>query len=154
MADQEVKQTVMTADIEIIGTIKSSGSVRIDGKLEGDLNCAGDGVIGESAQIKGNLNVNSVSVFGQVNGNIAAKDRIELKSTARVTGDIKSKRLKVEDGVSFVGRSEVNPSGAAVPQGKASGGEAKPAKSDDAEAPAEGKGAKKEGDRSGLFSRK
>ncbi|MBN1674386.1 MAG: polymer-forming cytoskeletal protein [Kiritimatiellae bacterium] len=114
MADQEKKQTLITADVEVTGTIKSTGSVQIDGKLEGDLNCQGDATIGESANIKGNINVSSVSVFGQVNGNITAKDRIELKPTARVIGDIKSKRLKVEDGVSFVGKSEVNPSGAPI----------------------------------------
>jgi cytoskeletal protein CcmA (bactofilin family) len=45
-----------------------------------------------------------------VNGNITAKDRIEMKSTARVTGDIRAKRLSVEDGVTFIGRSEVNSS--------------------------------------------
>ena len=51
---------------------------------------------------------------GQLNGNINAKDRIEMKSTARVMGDIRAKRLHVEDGVTFVGKSEVNPSGGPV----------------------------------------
>ena len=49
--------------------------------------------------------------LGQTQGNITAKDRIEMKSSGRVTGDIRAKRLSVEDGVTFVGRSEVNPSG-------------------------------------------
>jgi cytoskeletal protein CcmA (bactofilin family) len=72
-------------------------------------------VIGKEAKIKGNLVVNSVSIEGSIQGNITAKDRIEMKSSARVTGDIKSKRLSVEDGVTFVGRSEVNPSGIPIP---------------------------------------
>ncbi len=104
-------QSVIATDVEIKGTIRSSGAVRIDGKLDGEMHCSGDAVIGKEAKIKGNLSVNSVSVEGAVNGNITAKDRIELKSTARVAGDIKAKRLTVEDGVTFVGRSEVNPSG-------------------------------------------
>ena len=52
--------------------------------------------------------------FIRFNGNITAKDRIEMKSSARVTGDIKSKRLAVEDGVTFIGRSEVNPSASPI----------------------------------------
>ena len=64
---------------------------------------------------KGNLNINSAVIEGTINGNVTAKDRIEMKSSARMTGDIKSKRLSVEDGVTFIGRSEVNPSGAASP---------------------------------------
>ncbi len=108
-------QSVIASDVEIAGTIRSAGSVRIDGKLEGELHCTGDAVIGKSAVIKGNLAVNAVTVEGTVNGNITAKDRIEMKSSARVTGDIKSKRLSVEDGVTFVGRSEVNPSNTPAP---------------------------------------
>ncbi|HIE10709.1 MAG TPA: polymer-forming cytoskeletal protein [Kiritimatiellae bacterium] len=111
-------QSVIDSQVEITGTVKTQGSLRIDGKLKGDLECGGDAVIGKSARIEGNLMVNSVSVAGQVNGNITARDRIEMKSSAKVTGDIKAKRLAVEDGVTFIGRSEVTPTGptTATPQ--------------------------------------
>jgi cytoskeletal protein CcmA (bactofilin family) len=111
MDNSTTPQSIIASEVEITGTIKSAGSVRIDGKLEGELHCTGDAIIGKSATIKGNLAVNSVTIEGIILGNVVAKDRIEMKSTARVTGDIKSKRLSVEDGVTFVGRSEVNPSG-------------------------------------------
>ena len=104
-------KTVIGDDTEITGSVKSSGVIQIDGKLNGDLSCTSQAVIGKTAHIKGNLSVNSISVMGQINGNITAKDRIELKSTAMVNGDIKSARLTVEDGVTFIGKSEVNPSG-------------------------------------------
>ncbi len=109
----ENNQTIISADVQITGTIKSSGPIRIDGKLEGDLACAADAVIGRNAVIKGGLQVNSVIVEGTVQGNIAAKDKIEMKATAKVHGDISAKRLAVEDGVTFIGRSEVNPTGSA-----------------------------------------
>ncbi len=104
-------KTMIDSQVEIIGTIKTAGSIQLDGKLQGDLQCGGDVTIGKSANIKGNLSVNSCSVAGQVTGNITAKDRIEMKSSARVMGDIRAKRLHVEDGVTFVGKSEVNPGG-------------------------------------------
>ena len=107
----ENSQTIISSDVQITGTIKSSGPVRIDGKLEGDLICAADAVIGRSAVIKGGLQVNSIVVEGTVQGNITAKDKIDMKSTAKVHGDIVAKRLAVEDGVTFIGRSEVNPTG-------------------------------------------
>ena len=115
MDNNNATQSTISSDVEITGTIKSTGSVRFDGKLDGELNCTGDATIGKSATIKGNLAVSSATVEGTIHGNIVAKDRIEMKSSARVTGDIKAKRLSVEDGVTFVGRSEVNPSGAASP---------------------------------------
>ena len=109
--------SVISAEVEIIGEIRTAGSIQFDGKLEGELSANGDVSLGKSAQIKGNLNVNSISIGGTVHGNVVARDKIEMKSTARVFGDIKAKRLSVEDGVTFIGRSEVNPAGpgAAVP---------------------------------------
>src|SRR6266850_5605556 len=115
MDNNTAPQSSISSEVEITGTIKSSGSIRIDGKLEGELHCTGDAVIGKTAQIKGNIVVTSATIEGAVQGNVTAKDRIEMKSSARVTGDIKAKRLSVEDGVTFIGRSEVNPSGAASP---------------------------------------
>ena len=108
-------KSVISQDVEIIGQIRSSGSIEVNGKLDGELSAQGDAVIGKTAVVKGNLSVNSISVAGTINGNITAKDRIELKSSAKVMGDIKAKRLAVEDGVTFVGKSEVNPSGGLTP---------------------------------------
>ena len=135
-------ESVIDSQVEIVGTVKSAGSLRIDGKLQGDLQCGGDATIGKSANIKGNLNVNSVTIAGTVNGNVMAKDRIEMKSSARVMGDIKSKRLAVEDGVTFVGKSEVNPSGMTAAETKS-----------EAAAQPVGAGASQD-QKAGLFGRK
>ena len=114
MDGTETTKTVIADDVEVTGSIKCSSNIQLDGKLNGDLNCSGNVVVGNSAVIKGNISADSTTVMGQINGNITAKDRIELKSSARLTGDIRAKRLSVEDGVTFVGKSEVNPSGTAA----------------------------------------
>jgi cytoskeletal protein CcmA (bactofilin family) len=108
----ENSQTIISADVQITGTIKCGGSIRIDGKLDGDLVCAADAAIGRNAVIKGGIQAASVTIEGTIQGNITAKDKIDMKSTAKVHGDISAKRLAVEDGVTFIGRSEVNPTGA------------------------------------------
>lgn len=102
-------KTIIADDIEIVGSIKSASNIQIDGKLNGDLTCSGNAMLGTSCSIKGNVNVTSVTVNGQVNGNISAKDKIDLKASARVTGDIRAKRLTVEDGVTFIGKAEITP---------------------------------------------
>src|SRR6056297_576605 len=114
MEDKETPKSVISKEMKITGTIESSGSLQIDGKLDGEMHCSGDANIGKEANIKGNIDAASVIVGGTVNGNISAKDKIEMKSSAKVTGDIKAKRLAIEDGVTFVGKSEVNPSGEQV----------------------------------------
>lgn len=137
-------QTLISADVQITGTIKSGGPIRIDGKLDGDLVCSADAVIGRNAVIKGGIQVNSVVIEGTIQGNITAKDKIDMKSTAKVHGDISAKRLAVEDGVTFIGRSEVNPTGAVA------GGSAAPA-SEPAPAPSPQSSADTKG---GLFGRR
>jgi len=131
MSNGQGNQSLIAADVEITGTIKSSSAIRIEGKLDGELVCVADASIGKGAVIKGNLSVNSIVVEGTIQGNITAKDKIEMKATAKVHGDIKAKRLAVEDGVTFVGHSEVNPSGAAgtsssAPRPDAGGSDSKP----------------------------
>lgn len=106
------EQTVITEDVEIVGTMKAANAMRMDGRLNGDLICSSDVDVGKSANIKGNISVNNATVHGQISGNMIAKDRVELKAAARINGDLKAKRLTMEDGVSFVGKVEVNPSGA------------------------------------------
>lgn len=107
--NDELKESIIGADVEITGTIKSSGSIRLDGKLDGELQCSGNATIGRQATVVGNITAHSVIIEGKLNGNILAADKIEMKAAAEVNGDIKSRRLAVEDGVTFVGRSEVRP---------------------------------------------
>ena len=109
-----VAQSVITSEVEIKGSIKSTGSVRMDGKLDGDLASQGDAILGKTATMKGNISGNNVVIEGTINGSIAAKDKIEMKAAARITGDIKSKRLAVEDGVTFIGKADVNPGGSSA----------------------------------------
>ena len=116
MEARESSRTIIAEDVEITGTVKCASNIEIDGKLNGDLSCNGMAIIGTTAHVKGNMAVETITVHGQVTGNITAKDRIQLKPTARLHGDIKAKRLTVEDGVTFVGNSEVNPSGATTPR--------------------------------------
>jgi len=104
-------QTVITQDVEITGNIRSASNIQFDGKLKGDLEAAGAASFGKTAAITGNVKAESVTIGGVVNGNIDAKDRIDMKGSAKITGDIRSKRLTVEDGVTFVGKLDVNPAG-------------------------------------------
>jgi len=106
-------KNVLSSDVEIKGTLKFSGELTFEGKLEGDIVTDGALQLGDSTVINGNVAVNSVVVRGKINGNITAKEKIEIKAKAEVFGDIKSSKLVIEEGVTFVGKTEVNPNKAA-----------------------------------------
>ena len=102
-------KNVLTSDVEVNGTLKFSGELTFEGKLEGEIVSDGTLQLGDSAVIKGDINAGSVTVRGKVNGNITAKDKIEIKAKTELFGDIKAAKLVIEEGVTFVGKTEVNP---------------------------------------------
>ena len=102
-------KNILNSDVEIKGTLKFTGELTFDGKLDGDITSEGVLNLGDNAVIKGNLNVNSVVLRGKINGNVVAKERIEIKAKTELFGDIRSARLAIEEGVTFVGKTEVNP---------------------------------------------
>src|SRR5436189_634180 len=102
-------KNVLNSDVEIKGNLKFTGELLFEGKLEGEVNADGVLQLGENGVINGNVTAQSVIVRGKLNGNVNAKDKIEIKSKAELFGDIKAAKLAIEEGVTFVGRTEVNP---------------------------------------------
>jgi cytoskeletal protein CcmA (bactofilin family) len=102
-------KNALGSDVEIKGNIKFTGELAFDGKLDGEIHTDGTLNLGDGAVVNGNITANSVVVRGKVNGNITAKDKIDIKSKAELFGDIRAAKLAIEEGVTFVGKTEVNP---------------------------------------------
>lgn len=112
----EVAATTLGEDTEFSGTLKFGKTLKVLGKFEGDMSSDGSLIVGRTADIKAEIRVGNVIIEGKVTGNITAVDLVDLRSTAELYGDIKSSKLKIEEGVVFVGRSEVRPKGSAMPE--------------------------------------
>jgi cytoskeletal protein CcmA (bactofilin family) len=106
MAEHSGKD-VLSSDVEIKGSIKFQKELLIDGKVEGEINSDGVLTIGENADIRGEIKTKSITVYGKVHGNITVAERCELKSKCTLQGDLKAARLVIEDGATFIGKSEV-----------------------------------------------
>jgi len=106
MADHGGKD-ILSSDVEIKGSIKFQKELIIDGKVEGDINSDGILTVGENAEIRGEVKTKSITVYGKVHGNITVSERCELKSKCVLQGDLKAARLTIEEGATFIGKSEV-----------------------------------------------
>ena len=98
---------VLSSDVEIKGSIKVQKELLIDGKVEGEIHSDGVLTIGENADIRGEIKTKSITVYGKVQGNITVGERCELKSRCTLQGDLKATRLVIEEGATFIGKSEV-----------------------------------------------
>jgi len=103
------KTNTLASDVEIKGSIKFLNDLTIAGKVEGEIISPGTLTVGENAEIRGEIKTKAVTVLGKVHGNITVEERCELKAHAVLHGDLKAARLVIEDGATFVGKSEVTP---------------------------------------------
>ena len=92
----------------IKGELSCSEDLYIDGQVEGTINPKGNRLtIGPNGRVKANVNACAVVVQGKLEGNIQASDRVDLKQSAVVTGDIATQRISIDDGAYFKGRVNI-----------------------------------------------
>lgn len=100
-------ESLISQGMEIKGQIFSSGSIRVDGKIEGELDVKGDILIGEKGKIKGGIKVENIMVAGAIDGNVQARGRFEITSTGVVNGDVTSSVITIEEGAVLEGTSKM-----------------------------------------------
>ena len=97
------------ASLEIKGKISGEEDLQIDGRVEGAIALQGQRLtVGRTGQLSSEVHAREVVVFGKVQGNVHASDRVEIKKDGSVTGDITTSRISIEDGAYFKGRIEID----------------------------------------------
>jgi cytoskeletal protein CcmA (bactofilin family) len=89
---------------EFSGQLRFSDTVRIDGKFDGEISSDNTLIIGESGRIRATINSEMVIISGEVEGDIVAPSQVVIHKMARVTGDIKTASLAVEEGAQINGQ--------------------------------------------------
>jgi cytoskeletal protein CcmA (bactofilin family) len=105
--------SIISADTTLVGDVRSTGELHLDGSVEGNVQ-AERLVIGETANIKGNVSADTVRVCGKLDGNVSGRE-VVLTATARMTGDILHEVLTLEPGARFAGAVRHNDGGKAAP---------------------------------------
>lgn len=85
------------------GEIRTDSNIRIDGKVKGSIHARGRLIVGQTGIIEGDVQCQSSEVEGTLLGKIQCQDLLSLKATAKVQGDINSKKLSIEPGAVFTG---------------------------------------------------
>ena len=101
--------TILGPDATFKGELSFEKGMRLLGKMEGKINTPGRLHVSKEAKMQCDVDAGAITVEGDVNGNLSAGDRIELKQSARYQGDLRSSRLVVDEGAILVGHVTVGP---------------------------------------------
>ena len=89
------------------GNIVAEEDLRIDGKVEGDIECSGKVVVGPTAEVIGQIFCQNAELMGKIQGDTNASETLCLKNTVLYNGDIVAKNLEIEPGAVFNGTCKV-----------------------------------------------
>ncbi len=105
--------TIVAEAARFEGSLGGSGDIHICGRFQGKVDSSGNLFIATSGRVKASLHARTVIVSGSVEGDVAAEERIELKPSAKLTGNITAPRILIEEGAAFEGQVHMqSPSGA------------------------------------------
>ena len=95
--------TVITAAVQLVGTIKGIGDVVLHGALEGDVRLSGILVLGKSGKIRGKIEARNVVVEGDFEGIIRATEKVEIRDGGKCKGDIFTATIAISENAYFEG---------------------------------------------------
>jgi cytoskeletal protein CcmA (bactofilin family) len=101
-------RTRLCEGMEITGEVKFTDALRVETKISGKVvSDSGNLVVGEKGDLHATIEVGTVEILGTVEGTIIAKCKVRIRAGARVTGDIFTPELSIENGAYFEGKCRV-----------------------------------------------
>jgi cytoskeletal protein CcmA (bactofilin family) len=104
--DQE-NFTFLGKGVDFKGVVNFDGTVRIDGRLEGEIHTTGTLIVGEHAVIKGIISAGILMTSGKINGTVTATEKIHISKPGILIGDIRTPAIAIEDGAHFHGMCDM-----------------------------------------------
>ena len=108
--------TIIGAGTVFVGEVQVKGTLRIDGRVQGKVECSGDVVIGEGGLAEAVVQVRNLKVAGVLKGNVTATGTLEIADTGKLFGDIEVGKLVICDGALFQGQCTMKAEAAANPE--------------------------------------
>ena len=100
--------TMLGEGSTIDGDVSISKSLRVDGKINGNVISTDTVILGQGGRVEGSIREKHIMLAGQVKGNVSAEGKICMEGSAKVNGDIKAARLIVDEGAQFDGNCAMN----------------------------------------------
>ncbi len=115
--------SIIGPGMKVVGDCETDGTIRIEGVVEGSVRAGKAVVVGRDGRVQGDITTQDAVISGSVAGTLNAESRLELQATARIDGEIRARRMQLEEGAILNGTVQMGEGGLAAKSGAA--GEAK-----------------------------
>lgn len=99
--------TFLAKGVDFKGVVNFDGTIRIDGRVEGEVHTTGTLIVGEQATVKGIISVGTLMTSGKINGTVTATAKILIQKHGVLIGDIRTPGISIEDGAHFHGMCDM-----------------------------------------------
>lgn len=99
--------SIVNKSAEVNGNFSSEGSLRVDGRIKGDVTTGGNVVLGVAAEITGQVKAANITIGGKIFGSVYATGKVILEKNSILKGDLFANILVVEEGAYFEGKSSM-----------------------------------------------
>ena len=107
MHSPETVISIIGPGMKVIGDLETDGTVRIEGRVEGNVRAGKAVVIGKDGAVHGNVVTQDAVVSGRPRGVLTAESRLELQATSRIEGEVHARRMQLEEGAMLNGTVEM-----------------------------------------------
>ena len=104
---QSDETTIISNGVKIDGKLTSSGNIRVEGEIQGDISSQKNVVVGDRGKVNGQINADTITIGGKVSGTVRANEKLVLDPHGYLKGDIFTKILVIEAGARFDGKSKM-----------------------------------------------
>lgn len=100
--------SIIASGTTLKGDITSTGDIRIDGVLNGNINCTAKVIIGSNGAVEGDISGQQADIMGKVSGTIKVKELLQLKGGSVVSGNLYAAKLQIETSANFNGQCHMS----------------------------------------------
>lgn len=116
--------SIIGPGMKVVGDCHTDGTIRIEGIVEGSVRAGKAVVVGKDGRVQGDINTQDAVISGTVQGTVSAESRLELQATARIDGEVRARRMQLEEGALLNGTVEMGGTTPAAPAPLPDGGDA------------------------------
>ncbi len=99
--------SIIAPGMTVVGNCESDGTVRVEGTVRGSIKAGKAVVVGKQGLVSGDILTQDAVISGRIEGSLAAASRLELKSSAHIEGEVKTRRMQLEEGAVLNGTVEM-----------------------------------------------